>query len=57
MREADERGYECLIVSDGADATDPSTHAAAWYTVTVRGGVVGVVATWDAVLAVTKRAP
>ena len=56
VREADDRSSECLVISDGADATDSSTHDAALYTVTRRGGVVGAVATSDAVLAATERA-
>jgi nicotinamidase-related amidase len=45
MREANDRGLECLILADCAGATDPGNHAAALRMVTVQGGVLGCVAT------------
>jgi nicotinamidase-related amidase len=54
MREANDRGYECLILSDCTGATDPGNHTAALHMVTMQGGVFGCVATSDDVIAATE---
>lgn len=50
MREANDRGYECLVLSDCTGATDPRNHEAALRMVTMQGGVFGAVATSDTLL-------
>ncbi|MEV5651023.1 isochorismatase family cysteine hydrolase [Nocardia sp. NPDC052254] len=45
MREANDRGYECLVLSDCTGATDPRHHEAALSMVTMQGGIFGAVAT------------
>jgi biuret amidohydrolase len=55
MREANDRGYECLILSDCTGATDPANHTAALHMVTMQGGVFGCVATSDDVIAATDE--
>ncbi|HQT75545.1 MAG: cysteine hydrolase [Rhodospirillales bacterium 20-64-7] len=51
MREANDRGFECLILADCCGATDAGNHAAALKMVTMQGGVFGAVGESGAVLA------
>ena len=51
MREANDRGFECLILADCCGATDYGNHLAALKMVTMQGGVFGAVAESPALLA------
>ena len=50
MREANDRGYECLLVEDCCGATDPGNHAAAVKMVKMQNGVFGSVSTSAALI-------
>ncbi|MBV9127066.1 MAG: cysteine hydrolase [Verrucomicrobia bacterium] len=52
MRDANDRGYECLLLSDCCGATDHGNHLAALKMIKMQGGVFGAVADSAALLRV-----
>jgi nicotinamidase-related amidase len=57
MRDANDRGYECLLLSDCTGATDPANYRAALQMVKMQGGVFGAVADSSALLASFAAGP
>ena len=50
MREANDRGFECVMLADCCGATDHSNHLAALSMIKMQGGVFGAVADSAALL-------
>jgi biuret amidohydrolase len=51
LREANDRGFECLLVGDACASGDPEAHRAALHMTTIEDGVFGVLADTEAVVA------
>jgi nicotinamidase-related amidase len=57
MRDANDRGYECLMLSDCTGATDHGNHLAALSMIQMQGGVFGAVADSAALVAAIQDLP
>jgi biuret amidohydrolase len=57
MRDANDRGYECLMLSDCTGATDYGNYLAALKMIQMQGGVFGAVAHSEALLAAIQEIP
>ena len=57
MREANDRGFECLLLEDCTGATDRGNHLAAVKMVTMQGGVFGAVARSTDLVPSSRRSP
>lgn len=50
VREANDRGYECLVMADGCASYFPDFHAAALRMISAQGGIFGWVGSTEAVI-------
>lgn len=57
LREANDRGFECLLLADCTGATDEGNHQAALKMVTMQGGVFGTVGVSTALIEALLGAP
>ena len=55
LREANDRGFECLVLSDATGATQPEHHAAALTMISMQGGIFGAVSDSAAVVRALER--
>ncbi|HNB26220.1 MAG TPA: isochorismatase family cysteine hydrolase [Alphaproteobacteria bacterium] len=55
LREANDRGFECLVASDACGSGDAAAHRAALHMVTVEDGVFGAIAEVEAIVAALAR--
>lgn len=44
MREANDRGFDCVVMEDATAASDPSLHISTLESVKMEGGIFGTVA-------------
>ncbi len=57
MRDANDRGYECLLLTDCTGATDRGNYEAALTMITMQGGVFGAIAPSSALLQTLAAGP
>lgn len=55
LREANDRGFECLVASDACGSGDAEAHRAALHMVTVEDGVFGAIAEVESIVAAMAR--
>lgn len=55
LREANDRGFECLVAQDACGSGDAEAHRAALHMVTVEDGVFGVLSDVDSIVAALDR--
>ncbi|MCY0882105.1 MAG: cysteine hydrolase [Firmicutes bacterium] len=55
MRQANDRGYECILVGDACGATEESNHQAALHMITMQGGIFGAVIDSDPIVQLFRR--
>lgn len=54
MREANDRGFDCVLIEDGAAASEDELHTAACNTVRAEGGIFGAISKVEHILDVIQ---
>jgi nicotinamidase-related amidase len=55
LREANDRGFECLVINDGTAALDPQVHWAAMKSIQLSGGIFGATTDTRSLLATLDK--
>lgn len=55
LREANDRGYECLVLEDGCADVEPALHRSSMCSIEMSGGIFGAYATCEAFLATLTK--
>lgn len=55
MREANDRGFDCVVLDDGTTASEPGLHVSTMESVKMEGGIFGAVAKMEDVISAVEN--